>query len=271
MPHLPVKSNPALPNGRTHDAWPGTLPCIAIGTAGPYYSAHMIVSAHQPYFCPYPGYFAKAMRSDVFVVLDAVQFPRGSSWVTRNRFKNDQGAFWMSVPVKKKGLGLQRIDGVRVLREGGWGRKHLESIRTAYARAPYLDDHLPVFERAFTHGQELIRDLDLELITHALKYLGSGTRVVLQSSLHARGNGTGLLVELCRELKASAFLTYASARKYLDEGLFADAGIALSFFSPQPVVYPQLWGDFIPNLSVFDLLLTCGEKSREIMEKQYRR
>jgi hypothetical protein len=47
--------------------------------------------------------------------------------------------------------------------------------------------------------------------------------------------------------------------------LFAAAGISLEFFQPPSPVYPQLWGDFIPNLSAFDLLLNCGPKAKEIL------
>ncbi|MGD9090852.1 MAG: WbqC family protein, partial [Desulfobacterales bacterium] len=64
----------------------------------------MIISTQQPYFIPYPGFFYKAWQSDVFVILDTVQFPQGTTWTSRNRLKNDQGALWLTVPVWKKGL-----------------------------------------------------------------------------------------------------------------------------------------------------------------------
>lgn len=70
----------------------------------------MILSTSQPYFSPFPGFFLKAFLSDIFVILDEVQFPMGTTWLTRNRFKNDQGTLWMTVPVWKKGLGLQKIN-----------------------------------------------------------------------------------------------------------------------------------------------------------------
>ena len=69
----------------------------------------MIISAYQPYFAPFSGFFAKALRSDLLVLMDRVQFPRGTTWLTRNCFKNDQGDLWMTIPVWKKGLGLQKI------------------------------------------------------------------------------------------------------------------------------------------------------------------
>ncbi|MBU0988102.1 MAG: WbqC family protein, partial [Proteobacteria bacterium] len=74
----------------------------------------MILSANQPYFAPFPGFFFKIILSDIFVLLDQVQFPRKTTWISRNRFKNDQGTLWMTVPVHKKGLGLQNINAVRI-------------------------------------------------------------------------------------------------------------------------------------------------------------
>jgi len=59
----------------------------------------MIVSTSRPYFAPFPGFFYLANFCDIFVILDTVRFPRGSTWITRNRFKNDQGTLWLTIPV----------------------------------------------------------------------------------------------------------------------------------------------------------------------------
>jgi hypothetical protein len=225
----------------------------------------MIVSAARPYFCPYPGYFARILSSDVFVVLDDVQFPQGSTWITRNRFKNDQGELWMSIPVMKKGLGLQKIGDVKVSQEERWRRKHLASLQQAYLHAPYRDEHMGIFERLLSGEQEGILNIDLEFIVYALAELGSTTRVVKMSGLHVQGAGTGLIVEICRSLGASCYLSPDSSRKWLDEALFDRAGIEVRPFNPASPTYPQLWGTFIGNLSIFDLLFTCGPKARSVM------
>lgn len=225
----------------------------------------MILSAHQPYFCPHPGYFAKAMRSDVFVILDSVQFPRGGTWITRNRFKNDQGTFWIGMPVWKKGRGLQQINEVRICRDAGSDRKRLESITCAYAHAPYLDEHLPLFEGIFSESCEGIADVDVGIISYVFRQLRITTKIVLLSDLAVSGKGSDLIASLCDALGASEYLAFTSARKYLDEDPFRKAGVDISFINPPAPVYPQLWGDFIPNLSVFDLLFNCGPKARDII------
>jgi hypothetical protein len=225
----------------------------------------MIVSASRPYFCPYPGYFAKILASDIFVILDEVQFPQGSTWITRNRFKNDQGTLWMRIPVLKKGFGLQKIREVKICHEGRRRKKHLASLQQAYLHAPYLDKHMGIFENVLSYDHESILEVNLEFIFYVLKELCCTTRVVRMSELCIQGKGTGLIVDICRSMGASHYLTQDSSRKWLDSVHFDQVGIEVWSFNPLSPVYPQLWGPFIPNLSIFDLLFTCGPKARSFM------
>ena len=226
----------------------------------------MIVSAYQPYFAPYPGFFSKALHSDILVLMDAVQFPQGTTWLTRNRFKNDQGTLWMTIPVWKKGLGLQRIDEIRICHQGRWARKHLASLKTAYAKAPFFESHLVFLEELFTDNLEKLIDLNLKIIRHLMKHLQISARIVLLSELEIQAKEPRLSVEVCKKLGASEFLAQSSAKKYLDQEAFRKAGIGLQFFYPRPPVYPQLWGPFIPNLSAFDILFNCGPKGYDILK-----
>jgi hypothetical protein len=225
----------------------------------------MIISANQPYFCPYPGFFSKAARSDALVILDNVQFPHGTTWISRNRFKNDQGPLWLTIPVWKKGLGKQQISQVRICYDRRWPRKHLESLKTAYAHAPYLKDHLGFLEEVFSRRWEKLVDLNLAIIRYLLNCLQLNTRLVLLSELQVKGRATQLLIEICRALEASTFLAQSQAQKYLDAELFRNNGVELRCFRYVPPVYPQLWGDFLANLSTLDLICNCGPKARDIL------
>jgi hypothetical protein len=225
----------------------------------------MIVSANQPYFFPYPGFFYKIYFSDVFVVLDDVQFPRGTTWTTRNRFKNHRGSLWMTLPVKKKGLGLQKISAVRICHDGRWAKKHLESLKNAYANAPYVKDHFNFLEEIFATKFEKLIDLNLKIIRYLMKHLQIDTKIILLSELEIKAKGDKLLIEMCRRLGASQFLVQDAARKYLDADRFKEAGIRLTDVTPPSPVYPQLWGSFISNLSALDLILNCGSKAHDIM------
>jgi hypothetical protein len=225
----------------------------------------MILSTNQPYFAPFPGFFYKIALSDIFVILDQVQFPRGTTWVTRNRFKHDQGTLWITVPVWKKGLGLQRIDEVRICHEGQWARKHLTSLKTAYLRAPYLEEHVSFLEELFSDQFERILDLDMAVIHHLMNALNIRTKILLLSDLGILTRGTQRLVDMCKRLGASRYLAQSAASKYLNESAFHEAGIEIKYFIPPAPVYPQLWGNFVGHLSAFDLVFNCGPKSHDIL------
>ena len=225
----------------------------------------MILSANQPYFFPFPGFFYKAYLSDIFVILDNVQFPRGTTWITRNRFKNDQGSLWMTVPVKKKGLGLQKIDAVRICHNGRWPQKHLKSLKNAYSRAPYFKVHIGFLKALLSTKFEKLIDLNLNVIQYLMQQLKIETKVVLLSELGIHSTGDKLLIEICRKMGASRFLAQSAAQKYLDADRFADAGIRVTQFKQPLLIYPQLWGSFIPNLSALDLIFNCGPKGHDIM------
>ena len=229
----------------------------------------MIVSASQPYFAPFPGFFYKAHLSDIFVLLDDVQFPRGTTWITRNRFKNDQGALWMTIPVHKKGLGLQRINAVKIYHQGHWARKHLVSLQNAYGHAPYFEQHLQFFTALFSRKYEKLVDFNLAIIQYLLNVITIDTKVILSSRLGIQARGNQLLVEICRAVGASRYLAQGPAQKYLDPHLFEQAGIMIEYFKPPVLTYPQLWGNFIPNLSAFDLVLNCGPQARDILTRAH--
>ncbi|MBW2127362.1 MAG: WbqC family protein [Deltaproteobacteria bacterium] len=142
-----------------------------------------IISAHQPYFAPYAGFFEKAMRSDVLVIMDAVQFPRGTTWLTRNRFKNDQGTLWLTIPVWKKGLGLQKINEVKICYEGHWQKKHMASLSSAYANAPFFEDHRSFLEKIFSEQMSSLLELNMRIIRYVLAQLAIETHIVTLSEL----------------------------------------------------------------------------------------
>lgn len=228
----------------------------------------MVVAAHQPNYIPWPGYFAKVSKCDVFVLLDSVQFPRGTSFVNRNRIKTPSGKpLWLSVPVKKKGRGLQSIKDVVIDNERNWRRKHQLSLVHAYARAPYFRHYRHLFSQVYERDWQGLLDLNLTVLHHIVRKIGVRVQLRLSSEIGAKGKGTDLLVGLCTKLGADTYLSGSTGRKYLASEKFRDSGISLKYYNYHPVVYPQLWGEFIPNLSVLDLLFNCGEAAlRSLLE-----
>ncbi|MFP3870149.1 MAG: WbqC family protein [Syntrophobacteria bacterium] len=227
----------------------------------------MMIACHQPNFMPWPGLFFKAFEADRLVLLDDVQFPLGGSWVNRNRLKNDQGEMWLTVPVWKRGRSGQRIDQVETCNEENWQKKHLLSLEHAYKHAPYRDDHLRFCREIYRRRWSKLLELNLVILDYLRDSLGLSRPFLCSSSLSIEAKGSRRLLAICQALGARKYLTVASSYKYLDQELFGAYGIQVVYYKYQPPIYPQLWGDFLANLSTFDLVLTCGSKSSEMIRQ----
>jgi len=225
----------------------------------------MILTTHQPIFLPWPGFFHKALHADRLVLLDQVQFPRGRTWSTGNRLKNEDGELWLTVPVWRTGRGLQRIDEVEIAEERGWRAKHLRSIRQNYAHAPWYADHAGAIADIYARGQRRLVDLNLDLIRWLWSLLDPPAELILQSDLGTGGRGTGLMINLCTRLGCDRLAVLPGVEQHLDADALRRHGIALVRLPYRPVIYPQLWGSFLYNLSVLDLLFCCGPRARDIV------
>ena len=99
----------------------------------------MILSAHQPAYLPWLGYFDKIIKSDVFVFLDTVQFEK-NSFINRNKIKTPQGSVWLTVPVKLKGHLDVPLLKIEIDHKINWQKNHLKSIYLNYKKAPHYKE-----------------------------------------------------------------------------------------------------------------------------------
>ena len=210
----------------------------------------------QPGYLPWLGFFDQLRRADVFVYYDDVQYDK-HGWRNRNRVKTQHGAAWLTVPVRHGGF--PTILDVEIDARAPWARKHIATIRQAYARAPHLDRYLPALEETLLRGWERLVDLDLACADLLASWLGIQTRIERSSTLGISGERSERLVGICRHFGAAKYVSGDAARTYLDVGLFERHGIAVEWQRYDHPTYPQLHGEFTPYLSMLDLILNCGD------------
>lgn len=212
---------------------------------------------------PWLGYFDKMDRAGCFVLLDNVQYKR-REWQNRNRIKTPQGVQWLTVPVSGEYLAL--ISEVRVEPGEGWRRKHWETLRHAYHRAPGWEGAAASLEVFCTSLRELLSEVNGASILWLREQLGINTPLRWASELEGLSEDpTGRLVDICRVVGAEAYLSGVDGAKYMDLDQFAAAGIEVIFQHYEHPAYPQLFGEFASHLSALDLVLNCGSQSLEIL------
>jgi len=223
----------------------------------------MRVAVHQPQYLPWLGYFDKIDRADLFVLLDTVQFKK-NEWQNRNRIKTAQGWQWLTVPVTYRFP--QRINQVKIKPQSNWARKHLLALRTNYSKAPYFSDYFDIFQKILTERWPGLAALNIRLVRAFTEVLGISTPLRVASELGPLPEGPNeRLIAICQHLDAEVYLAGMGGRDYMHLGKFEKAGIEVVFQEFNPPVYPQLYGDFLPDLSVVDLLFNCGKQSLGII------
>jgi len=225
----------------------------------------MIVAIHQPNYIPWLGYFYKIANCDIFVLLDNVQYNK-NGFRNRNKIKTSQGTAWLSVGVLTKGCYGQLITEVEINNNVTWSSIHEKTISQNYSRAPYFKKYKAFFEDVYHRKWERLVDLDEALIKVIYEILViKGVKFIRASDLNTSGQSTELLVNICKAVGADTYLSGPSGQKYMDEGLFVREGLSLRYSDFKHPSYSQLWGDFIPNMSIIDLIFNEGEKSLEIL------
>ena len=210
----------------------------------------------QPRLFPGLHYLHRLLVSDVFVVLDTVQFtPRHEE--NRTRLKAPDGARWMTIPMLKRSREQSIID-TRIDQTQPWRRKAINTLESLYGAAPEYDEHAEEVRAILERPHETLLDVTMASWEPALRLLAPGCEVVMASDLEAAGSGQDQLLGICREVGADAYLSGAFGKEYLDESRFRAEGIRVQYHEYEYPEYPQRFGDFVPFLSYVDLLFNAG-------------
>lgn len=223
----------------------------------------------QPSYIPWRGFFHQIHKADVFVFYDDVQYDK-HGWRNRNLVKSPQGTQWLTIPVAAKGVVSNHlpINQARIVWDRDWARRHWGTLTACYARAPYFQHYAKFLESFYRQRPAMLADYTIDLTIALARLLGiQHTRFVRSSQLGIHGTRTERLVEIVRQLGCTHYISGPSAREYMDERLFAQAGITLEYMDYNYPPYPQLYPPFDGGVSILDLLFMVGpDASKYIWE-----
>jgi hypothetical protein len=218
----------------------------------------MILTAHQPAYLPWLGYFHKLVLSDVYIVLDDVQFEK-NSFTNRNRIYSPQGALMLTVPIQIKGHTAKPIRDIEINNIENWRTKHWKSLVQSYRKAPFFHRYASWLESIYSREWCFLIDLTTEMLQFFIKDMDIKTSIVKQSDLNVISHKQDLVFDLCQKSKSDVYISGKLGRDYLDVSRFKEAGIYVYFQDYQHPMYQQRGEiDFIPNLGIIDLLMNVG-------------
>ncbi|MBI5676804.1 MAG: WbqC family protein [Nitrospirae bacterium] len=225
----------------------------------------MKVSILQPGYLPWLGFFDLMSKSDIFVILDDVQFTK-NDWRNRNRIKTDNGIQWLTIPVIHE-FG-QIIKDTAIDNNSLWQKKHLRALKTWYGKSRFFKNYIEEMEKIYSKNFKYLIDVDMDFILKAKEFLSLETNIVLSSEIPSAGKRDEKVLSICKHLNATHYLTGDAAKAYLREPIFNAERISVEWHNYHPPYYNQLWlkkQGFISHLSIIDLLFNCGTDSHAVI------
>jgi len=223
----------------------------------------LIISIIQPALFPWLGYFDIINKSDIFVFFDNVKFEK-RNWQMRNKLKvltkNSESWIWINIPTKdisQKTL----IKDALIDNSKDWKSKHLHMFLSHYGNdANDIQFLLDLYEKNW----EKICDFNIEFISKCCNFLEIETKLVRACDLDVLGKRSQLLLEICKKLGATEYLSGPTAKVYLenDKSIFEEEKIKITFHEYKHPIYKQRENTFIEKLSILDLLFNEKKESK---------
>lgn len=222
----------------------------------------MNVVIMQPFYLFLRKHFHQIQRADLYIFMDDTQFVKNSHH-NRNRIKGPNGYIWLTVPVLQKGKFGQKIKDVEINNNENWRIKHWKSIKQNYFKAPFFEEYSDFFKEVYSRDWRYMAELNIYLIKNISAFLGiKDTKFKRLSELSVENeNPTQRLIYICEAVGASNYIIGARAKEYMEEWRWEKTMVKLEYFEPEYPPYPQLWGEFLDNCAIIDLLFNCGPES----------
>ena len=170
----------------------------------------MKVAIHQPEHFPYLGFFQKMEISDIFVILDDVQYSKGG-WQNKNKILNNEGIEeYFTVPVEKKAWKKLIMD-VKVSADKLWQRKVVTKLKQNLGE-----------DFSYIYQSDLLLDINMLSIEYVRNYLKIDVPMIFSSDLNIKTIGTQRLVDICKAVDGNTYISGQGAKNYLNESLFDD-------------------------------------------------
>ncbi|AKB33080.1 hypothetical protein MSSIH_2390 [Methanosarcina siciliae HI350] len=231
----------------------------------------MKIGIMQPYFLPYIGYWQLLNAVDKFVVYDNIQFMK-AGWINRNRILLNAKDFFITIPLKHDSYSLNIRD--RFISDQYFDKgadQLLRAIRDAYRKAPYFKETMPVIEKCFLYEEKNISKFIFNSIQIISEYLEITSEIIFSPYIELDHSikGQERAIEICRYFSATVYINPIGGLELYDSKSFESNGIELKFIKSKTDEYKQFGNEFIPNLSIVDVMMFNSKDEIKKMINMY--
>jgi hypothetical protein len=208
----------------------------------------------QPYFLPYIGYFQLLNAVDRYVIYDNIQYTK-KGWMNRNRILQNGKDATITIPLEKDSDYLDVRE--RFVSSGFDKKKLLHLIRESYWKAPYFGTVMPLVENIVNVDENNLFLYIYHSVRKVCEYLNIGAEIVVSSTIGIDHSlkGQAKVLAICKESGATDYYNAIGGQELYSSEDFKKEGINLHFLSSNPIEYKQFANEFIPCLSILDVMM----------------
>ncbi|MFC0525418.1 WbqC family protein [Pontibacillus salicampi] len=223
----------------------------------------------QPYLFPYIGYFQLINAVDTFVLFDDVQYIK-RGWINRNRIlvNGREHLFTFSI---KKASQHNKIN--QTFFSERFPHEKDDFLKTLHANYKKTENYNVVYsivqEALNINVDNNVSEAIRKSILLINNYLDIQTEIIMSSSLDKKESVAGQehILEICNRLGASKYVNAIGGRDLYSSHSFREQNIDLMFLEPTRMEYKQFNNNFIPNLSIIDvLMLNNKNKIKQLLD-----
>ncbi len=220
----------------------------------------------QPYLFPYIGYFQLINAVDEFVIYDDVNFIK-QGWINRNRILLNKEPFMFSMQLSGASS-FKKINEISIRKEN---EKILKTLFHAYKKAPFYSQSIKLIKNVLDDEETNLAKFIGHTIVKLSEYLDIKTNFIISSEIKKDNNlkSENKVIEICKILGATEYINTIGGVELYSKERFQDTGIKLEFLKPIFVEYKQFKNDFVPGLSIIDLLMFNSPDSIKKMLNKY--
>jgi len=209
----------------------------------------------QPYLFPYIGYFQLINAVDKFVIFDDVNYIN-KGWINRNRILLNGQEYMFTIPLEKVSQN-RHINEIELSPEVKWKGKLLKTIATAYKKAPLFKLGYPLIEGIINFENRNLSIFISNSLEQICNYLDIKTQIIPSSLQYntTQLKGQNKILEICHSEKATVYINPVGGLEIYQKEVFEKAHIKLMFLKSKPINYDQFRNEFLPFLSIIDLLM----------------
>ncbi len=228
----------------------------------------MKLAIMQPYFFPYIGYFSLIKQVDLFILFDTPQFIR-HGWIERNQIlKLDGEPLYIKVPLKKHKRET-KINSLIVNNTENWKEKIFAQLIPYKKKAPYYQKVVHLLRKEFEYTSDSIVNINYYSLLMTCKYLEISTPINIWSKMNIEIEEVNApdewALNICKKLNANSYYNPKGGTSFFDRSKYKKAGIDLKFLQIEATPYHQFSNEFIPNLSIIDVMMFNSPEDIKLM------